>query len=1056
MSMKRFTLFFMCLFLSIGAVMAQQKIVSGVVISAEDNQPVIGASVVAKGFSGVGAQTDIDGKFSFTAPAGAKTIVVTSIGFETQELAIANNMRIVLKPQAVAFDEVIVVAFGTAKKSSFTGATASVDKKKIEKMQVSDAAKALEGVVPGLQISNSSGAPGMGSTMRVRGVGSINASNAPLIILDGAPYAGNINSINPRDIENLNVLKDAASAALYGARGANGVIIITTKNGRKGQVSVNFDARLGVNQRGIPEYDILTNPADFYTKYWEAMRNSYHYRAEKPMTYEAAGAEASAKLIERLGYNIYNVPYNQVVTPDGKFNPNAKLKYEDGDFNDWGALLLKPQTRQEYNLSLTRGVDKSSTFFSIGYLSDKGYGRNTNFDRITSRLSYNTEIYDWLKINASSQLAYTTGNFGTTGSAFSNIFFFTRSIAPIYPVYLHDADGKIILDKDGNKVYDVGNPRKGINGARNFSANKNIVGETDLNKDEYKRLYLTQNIRFDLDLTRGFKFNTTFAHNYINNNTSRFRNPIMGDGNQYGGILTKRIGETQMINWSQVLTWDGKFGDVSLQAMVGHESYSDTYRSLEGEKKKTLDPFSTEFNTYAQITDLNSGSNTYTVEGYFGQITGDYKNKYYLSASLRRDASSVFSRDNRWGTFWSLGASWLISKEEFMKDVKWVNNLKLRSSVGQQGNDNLLDPDGYRMYTPYTNLYSVGSDGTNYSFGAAYKGNPDITWEKNLNFSAGLEFSLFGRVLTGEFDFFQRKTTDMLFNEPVSKTSGFTYEPRNLGSMRNTGFEFSLNANVYNSKNVNLSIGLNGTSYKNKVLELPERFKEEGLSDGNRIIKEGGGINDLYLVKYVGVNPENGDAQYEIWNKKEKKFEVKGSKEYSSVIANRQFIGSAIPKLEGGFNINLSAYSFDFSTQFSYRIGGKIFDSGYSNLMHSGSTQTASNWHKDILNSWSKDNTNTNIPRVELDNQELISTSDMFITNASFLALRNLTLGYTLPNNWSMKAGMKSVRLYVAADNLFLMSKRKGLDPRSSLVGTSAGNVASAIRTISGGLTISL
>lgn len=1061
MKSKILLLISLCL-LTIGTALGQTISVKGVVLD-ERGDAVIGATVRLKADATVGTMTGIDGDFTLQAKQG-ELIIVSYVGYKTQEVAAAPTLTIKLEPDTEVLDDVIVVAYGTAKKESFTGSAAVVDSKNLSKAQAPDAVRALQGKVPGLQLSNVTGAPGSDTTIRLRGVGSINASSSPLVILNGAPYDGNINAINTRDIESISVLKDAASAALYGARGANGVIIITTKSGRSGITNVEFDARLGVNQRGVPEYDRIMDPGTYYETYWDALRNSFAYNKENPLAMEEANAKATEQLIDDyLGYNVYNVANDQLVM-NGKLNPSAAIKYEDaGNFNDWAGLLMSPKMRQEYNLSLTRGSEKSTTLFSLGYLDDKGYAVNTGFERISSRLSFTSQLYDWLRVQTSSQLAVTSGNFGAGESStgtFSNIFFFTRSMPPIYPVYEHDANGKIVLDKDGNAVYDIGTTRRGINGNRLFSANKNIVGENELNMDQYQRVYLIQNARADIDLSHGFKFNTTFTYGFINNRTSYFINPKMGDGVAYGGILEKWDYQTTSLNWNQILTYDAKFGDFTVQGMLGHESYMRESRNMGGEKRATLDPYSLEFNTFAQITSLDSGGNGYAVEGYFAQFTGDFQDKYYLSASLRRDATSVFSPDKRWGTFWSVGGSWRVTQEEFMQDVEWLNNLKLRASVGQQGNDSLYDPNGYRMYTPYQNLYNIGSDGTNSSFSSAYMGNPDITWEKNLNVSAGIEASMFDSRLTTELDFFMRHTTDMLFNEPVSKTTGFTFQPKNIGSMRNIGFEFNIGANLVRTENVNWTVGVNGMTYKNTILALPERFKEEGLSSGVRILKEGGGIYDIYQVKYAGVDPETGNSQYYRYNDAKKEetdedFVIVGSEKHRSEIRDRQFIGSAIPKLEGGFYSNLMAYGFDFGMQFTYRLGGKIYDNGYANLMHTGgSKESAQAWHVDIMNRWTPDNRETNIPRIELNNQALISGSDMFIVDASYLALSNLTLGYTLPKDWVETIGLQNVRIYGVADNVFVLSARKGLDPRTSLSGASAGNRTGAIRTISGGVSI--
>lgn len=1080
MKSKILLLISLCL-LTIGSALGQTITVKGVVLD-ERGDGVIGATVRLKADATVGTTTGLDGDFTLKAKQG-EIIIISYVGYKTQEVAAAPSLTINLKPDTEVLDDVIVVAFGTAKKESFTGSSVVVDSKKLEKLQAPDAVKALEGMVPGLQLSSESGSAGSNTEMRIRGVGSINASNNPLIVVDGAPYDGNINSINPKDIASINVLKDAASAALYGARGANGVIIITTKNGREGQTVVNFEARLGVNQRGVPEYDVVTDPAQFYGYYWEAIRNQNkglvfgerqneegEWVAVYP-TLEQANQITSGllttnmwdeditgnSLIGRLGYNIYDVADNQLIDANGVFNSKAKIKYEDANnFNDWASLLMSPKMRQEYNLSLSRGTDKSKTFFSLGYLNDQGYVIKNAFDRISSRLSYETDLYEWLKLSASSQISYTKGNFGNEGaSSFSNIFNFTRNIAPIYPVYLHDKDGKIMYDKEtGEKLYDEGSARPGINGTRSFSGGKNIIGESELNRDYYERLYINQMVRADIDFGHGFKFNTTFNYYFNNSNTNYFINPKMGDGKSYKGILEKNHYFTNTMNWNQVLTYDTKVGDFTMQGMLGHEFYSWNQKRTFGSKKRTIIPTSLEFNTFGEMSDLISYQQNYKVEGFFGQFTGDYLDKYFLSASLRFDGSSVFAPENRWGTFWSLGSSWRISEEEFMKDVNFVDNLKLRASLGQQGNDNLLDEEGYRMFTPYQTLYGYLGDGKDVSFYNAFKGNPDITWEKNLNLSLGLEFGLFNSRLTGELDFFSRKTTDLLFNEPTERGTGFSFIPMNIGSMRNTGFEFSLSGRIVSTEKVQFTMGLNGMTFKNEILSLPERFKENGLSKGVRILKEGGSINDIYLVKYAGVNPDNGDALYEKFNKETGMFEVVGSANHSNTMKDRQLVGNTIRDLEGGFFANLNTYGVDLSLQFSYGIGGDIVDWNYANLMHTG-RNIGTNFHKDIANRWTPENKNTDIPRLE-NQAQLIKESDRFLTDGSYLSLRSVTLGYTLPDKVIEKLSLKSLRFYVSADNVFLLSRRKGFDPRTSFTGNPTSNQPAVIRTISGGISISL
>ncbi len=1023
-----------------------QKTFSGTVIG-PDGLGLPGVSVVEKANPINGVSTDIDGKWTLTVPNGNSVLQFTSIGMKAVELPAKDAGKVTMQNDAQMLDDVIVVAYGTAKKSTFTGAAVAVDNKKLEKIQTSDATKALEGVVPGLSVTSASGRPGEGTVLRIRGIGSLNASSAPLIILDGAPYSGDLNSLNTQDIASMNVLKDAASAALYGARGANGVILITTKSGKKGKVQVTFDARIGQNQRGVPEYDIMTDPGMYYQTFWEALKNKQVF-SEKP---EAnPGAWASEELVKNLGTNIYQVADNKIVDANGNLT-SQPIRYADAsDFNDWIGVLYQPKMRQEYNLSVTKGTEKSKIYFSLGYLNDKGFNINSGFERVSSRLSYNTKVYDWLKISASSQLAKTKTNYAADERGnYSNTFQWTRSIAPIYPVYAHDDKGAILIDKKtGEKVYDAS-----LN--RAYAGGMNLIGQQELNRQYYDNYYLTQNFRTDIDLPKGFKFNSTatFYANWYR--YTDFKNPLIGDGKAYGGILDKESNMFQSLNWNQILTYEKEFDLFDLQAMLGHEIYTEKGNYMYGEKKSLLDPNLDEFVSAASISSLNSYTQEYKVEGYFGQITADFADKYYVSASLRRDGSSVFAPENRWGTFWSLGASWRLKEEGFLKNVQAIDNMKLRVSYGAQGNDNLYLPgSSRRAYAPYTNLYSISSDGTNSIYGPTYKGNREITWEKNKNFDVGLEFSIFSGKLSGEVDFFQRTTSDMLFNRPIPSSTGFSTEPVNFGSMRNTGFEFNLKSLVYSNENVSVTLGLNGSTYKNEILSLPDYIGEEGLAVGNLIRKEGGGIYDIYMVKYAGVNPDNGDALYYMYDDDKKEFIAKPSADYSSEKKNKQFIGSAIPDLSGGFFANTSFYGVDLGFQFSYQLGGLVHDGIYAGLMGAGSA--GNNWHNDIQRRWTPENKTTDIPRVEIGSQRLISDSDRFVTDASYLSLRNITLGYNLPESLIDRIGVKSLRVYFAADNVFLLSKRQGFDPRLTLSGSQSNSKNSAIRTLSLGLKLTL
>ena len=1051
--MKRLRFFFIAVGLMSGimAARAQTVKISGTVTGSDDGMPLPGVSVVVKGTS-VGVATNIDGKYEFNAPSESTMLEFSFIGYESQTVQIAGRsvIDVALASSSEQLEEVMVVAYGTAKKSSFTGSVGSVSEKQLSKIQSSDPAKALEGALAGVSIVNATGQPGSNTTIRIRGIGSINASNSPLIIVDGAPYEGDLSSINNSDIETMNVLKDAASAALYGARGANGVIIITTKKGKSGETKVFAEARVGYNTRGVKEYDIMTSPSMYYETFWKSLESSALISGKDAAT---AAAYANNNLIKALGYNIYNVADNAIIA-NGKVDPTAKIKYKDSGWNDWKGALMSPQMRQEYNLNISKGDDNSKLFFSAGYLDDKGYSENSGFTRFSSKLSFETELYKWLDVTANMLFARTQSDWTQDGSSYTNSFMWNRNIAPIYPIYAHDAEGNVKKDQLGKGIFDYGDPVIGVNGTRAYGAATNPVATQKYDIDRNTDYYINENIQAKITLPYDLKFTTNasvYGDWYTYNN---YITPIGGSGLAYNGFSYKQKYQTIAINWNQIIAWDHTFNDITVQAMLGHEYYKKKIDYIEGEKTNFLDPTNNEFCNAAKIGSLTSSSYEYALEGYFGQLTFDYNNKYYLSGSLRSDASSIFHPDNRWGTFWSIGASWRINREDFMSGVGFVDNLKLKTSYGAQGNDYLYLSGSTinRAYTPYLDLYSVTSNGTDLGFTPKYKGRKEVTWETNLNFNVGVEFALFGSLLTGEIEYFNRTTRDLLFNLPIPASTGFNTEPWNIGTMVNNGIEVTLNANIISTDDLRWSVNANLTHFKNEITKLPEDFKEDGITNGTQIIKEGGSIYDFWMVKYAGVNPENGDALY--WKEKNdgSGYEKVCSADYDS--NSRQFIGSSIPDFYGGFGTVVEYKGFDLSLQFSYQSGGLKDDGQYASLMHAGSA--GDNWHTDILNAWSANNTSSNIPRLEYNNQGLIQASDRFITDASYIAFRNATLGYTLPNSLVNKLSISKLRVYFVVDNVALWSQRQGMDPRNSFSGRATDDMYSPIRTMSLGLVINL
>ncbi len=1030
------------LFIGIGLVTAQVSKVTGVVTSEEDGLPVVGASVLVKGTT-VGTVTDMDGKFTLTnVPSSAKTLVISFIGMKSQELSIKSEMKVVLHSDAEVLDDVVVVAYGTAKKSSFTGSAAAVSGEKIAKMQVSSVSKALEGAAAGVQVISTSGQPGENSKIRIRGIGSFSASSAPLYVVDGMPYEEDaVNAINPADIESMSILKDAASAALYGSRAANGVVMITTKKGSSEKSSVTLDARWGVNTRAIPEYDIMKDQRAYVGTAWSVLKNQ-----------TGDGQQASKDLINSIGYNPFiGVPNDQMVSADGVVS-SAQLRHND----DWADAALHNGMRQEYNISLQGGSKKTTHFLSLGYLNDEGILRNTDFERISTRanITHNVNKY----IDLSGNLAYSRSekNAGQAEGAsltnYSNAFMFTQQIAPIYPVYAYDENGVKQYDEDGNVIYDFGDgtysTRMGGFSNQNVAANSNLDVHRTLNDNFNGRATV------NLNLFEGFKLTANMGYDLMNQVRTDHMNQLYGDAANVNGRTYKYNIRSQAFTANQIASYAKSFGKHSFDVMAGHESYSYIYSYQYTHKYNFYTIGNPEFNNAITMSDMSSYTNEHSMESYFGRANYNYADKYYLSASIRTDSSSKFHPDNRRGTFWSVGGSWRLTQEEWLKDVEWLSDLKLKASYGTQGNDGILDINGYLVYQPYLQQYAISNNNGQFSVVETYRGNKDLTWEKSKNLNVGVESGFFHNRLKFEMEYFLKNTSDMLYNMPYPISSGISYIPMNLLDMKNQGVEFTISGTPVQTEDFVWNVSFNGTHYKNKIVSLPEEKRKEGIIHGTSSLfrlTEGGSIYDVYTYEYAGVNPENGAAQW-YKNELDENGNVIGrtvTEDYTQ--ADKYDLGTTLPDFQGGFSMDFTYKNFDLSVATNFQIGGQLYDSMYANFMHTGSNM-GSNWHNDILNAWTPENTNTDVPIMD-GAQNSNAQSSRFLIDASYFNIRSISLGYTFPKNWMKAIQANSARIYVSADNVAMFSKRKGLDPRQYEYGYSAANY-SAIRAISFGVNL--
>lgn len=1052
----KLTLSLLCLFVGVGLCFAQTSVIKGTVVSQDDGQPVIGATVLVKG-TRTGTVTDYDGAFTLDAPKNAKTLVISYVGMEKQEIAIAPVMKITLSTSSKQLDEVMVVAYGTAKRSAFTGSAAVIKQDKIATRQVSNISNALTGQVAGVQTTSESGRPGAGSTIRIRGIGSLYASNNPLYILDGTPYDGDLSTINTQDIESMTVLKDAAANALYGARGANGVILITTKKGKTGEAKINADVKWGVNQIMTPRYNTIRDPKQYYELAYASLYNSL-FLTDPYTAYENANQMIFTNQDGGLGYQVYTIPQGtNFFDVFGKVNPSAKQGYKyNGNLytpDDWYDEMFKNNLRQEYNFNISGASDKLTYYLSFGHLYDKGITENSGYKRTSIRFNGDYQAKKWLKIGAN--MAYTKylldNPRGQSGYASTNLFYIANSMAPIYPMYVRNEDGSIKKDSHGLTLYDYGDG-KTADFQRPFMAKSNPLAMVNLDEnssdaDEFSGRWFAH-----VDVWNGIKLQANIGYDVSDSRTRMIYNPYYGQYAEDEGQANVTHSRISRANQQYLLTYNKVFNDVhSVDFLGGYEYYEYKKEFLRGQKSKLYNPDIKEVGNAILNPVADSYVNNYSTQGILFRGQYEYDSKYILSASFRRDASSRFYKDNRWGNFWSVGGGWLINKESFMDNVDWVDMLKFKVSYGEQGNDN-LNRSGDANYYPYMDIYTLDNNNGNFATTLTYKGNRDITWETSHSFNTGFDFALFKGRLNGSAEFFTRQTSDMLYMKPINPSQGYSSYPVNVGSMRNCGVEFDLNGQILKTKTLEWNAYLNGTHFKNKILELHPSLDGEMIS-GDRIYTEDESMYRLYIRNYAGVDKETGKALY-YKDKVNDKGKVTGREttdDWST--ATRYASNDILPKIYGGLGTNLAAFGFDLSVALSYQLGGKILDYSYMGLMHSGN-KIGQNWDKDILNTWTPDNRNTNVPRLNKDDLYANSVSDRFLINSNYLTLQNITFGYTVPKSITRKFEVASLRLYFVADNVAMLTARKGLDPRQGYV-SSENTAYSAVRTISGGLQLS-
>ena len=1110
--MKRLILFLTSILVLASTAFAQTTVRGSV--KDDTGEPLAGVSILVKGTS-VGTVTDVDGTFNLRGvPANAQTLVISFIGMETLEVPVQPNVNVVMYPDSEALEEAVVtIAYGAAKKSTLTGAISSVSAEKIANRPTSSVTSALEGMVTGVQVNSTYGNPGSSPSIMIRGNGTVNGSYSPLYVIDGVPFGGNIADLNPADIESMTVLKDAASAALYGNRASNGVILISTKKGSEGRFSVTASATAGVYERGIPEYD-LADAREFMDISWRALKNDrqYYYGDDAA----AAATYANEKLIEeRLFLNIFDKPATSLFQ-DGKLVSNANILKGYQDDINWFDQAINPGMRQEYNVSASGATNKSDYYMSVGYLDENGYLKTSTFDRLSGRAAVNIRPVTYMKLGFNVNVTHQNFNNTSTGSSsYVNPFMYCRNIAPIYPVHLHDINtGEYILDDNGNKQYDGGS-YVDANGqmviTRNQYADRHVIWENELNQDKSVRNTMNAIATAEFYFLKDFTFTITGNLGIRNDIEQTYNSAVIGDGKGNNGRGSRNEYNYKNYTFQQQLRWSHQFGTQSVNVLLGHENYSNYYDYLYGYKTNEVFPGVNHLRNFTDITSLYNYGNNYRTESYLSRIRYNYMDKYNVEASFRRDGSSRFSTKARWGNFWSIGANWMVSKEDFMKAVPWVNSLKLRADFGEVGNDSGSGYYGYQA------LYSSGQNANKGAYWISQLANDELKWETGQSWGVGVESRLFNR-LNFNIEYFDRRNKDLLFSVILPVTAGATSTgasnpsiTQNIGTMSNRGLEIEADVDLLRTRDWRINLFGNATFLKNRILSLPEQNRKEGIIDGTKRFVEGGDRYAFWLYQFAGVDQMTGLSLYEfdderfyitndgtangtiLFGTKEdvdedgvttahalmdpKNYTVINGKPYvwnPGSYGKKDWSGTATPTVYGSFGMNLGWKGLSLSTLFTYSLGSKVYDGIYAGKMGVGTNPSSA--HEDNLKSWTgipagmtEDSPNRIDPNgipmlytfstykmngndVSISNNA--GTSNRWLVSGNYLVVKNITLSYELPKRLLTPLQVQGLTLSLSCENLYTAAARKGLNPQYSFSGTTSSNDFVTARTVIGGITV--
>lgn len=927
-------------------------------------------------------------------------------------------------------DEVVVVAYGKQKKEAIVGSVSVVDEKILANQQLTSVTSAIQGSVPGVQLISAGGQPGENPLIKIRGTASINASTDPLIILDGVPYNGNISSISQDQVESINVLKDASSTSLYGSRGANGVILINTKKGRKNQAPrLEFTAQTGFSSPAVEMYKFV-DAGKYMELYWEALRNSRIVAGDAP---SVAANNATNNLISNLNYNPYNV--NNPIGLDGKVVSGAKLLWD----TDWEKEILnRSSVRNDYRLTLQGGSDKTTYFFSTDYLDQEGSVINSYFKRFTTRLNLESQIKDWLKAGVNTSFAASSQNYPTqSGNSFTSAIQWIYNVASIYPVYTRDQNGNLVLAADGSPLYDYGANGSGQNQNRPVFNNENVPGVLFNNKINNKRYDVNLSGYLEAKIFKGLKNKLQVGYQLYTYDNYSYNNSLYGAASNVSGRVTTNRDITQTINLTNILNYEKSFGNHNFNVDGVFESYQLSYSPI-GTQSTGFLPGVVYHSGSTQPESVSGNLSEERIVSVLGRLAYNYKNKYFLEGSFRTDGSTRFSPETRWGNFYSVGGSWIASRETFFEN-NVVTYLKFRGSYGELGNNNASSyfpyVNGYT--TGYSNLDQAGIYQTSTRYGA-------LTWETTSSMNIGTDFELFKRVNV-TVDYYKKKSIDLLYDRPLSPSVGFKNILLNTGTLENYGWEFGFNSKNIQNENITWTTNLNFSFDKNKITKLDGG----DFTSGTKRWEVGKSLYDFWIQEYAGVDPEDG---FMMWYKDivDANGNITG-KETTKVYAEatRYFNGkTSLPDIQGGFSNYFKYKSFDLNFLFNFSFGAYVLDSQYANLLVADSPGRQIS--ADIENRWQKPGDITDIPVLLSSQNDFSATSTRWLFKNDYVRLKAITLGYNIPEKFVNQLGISNFRLYVQADNLWTWQSHKGIDPEQSFAGT-VNNRSYNLKTISFG-----